>query len=240
MLDERLETKEKNVIASIAKQSIIILFVATFFSACTDYVQQIEDRYGEWETSDEVSSSSSVKAVDPADVVVGSMTDSRDGQTYKTVSIGTQTWMAQNLNYKTEDSYCYNDDSANCTKYGRLYTWAAAITACLSGWHLPSGTEWNTLISVVGGSSTAGAKLKSSSGWTGYGNGTDAFSFSALPAGDRDYYGGSYCEGLYANFWSSTGDDRYACLMHLNHGDDAADLRNSYKIHGHSVRCLQD
>ena len=221
-------------------------------------------------------SSSSVKTASSSSVpsssswsptgAIGSMTDSRDGQTYKTVVIGTQTWMAENLNYETKNSYCYDGYVANCTMYGRLYTWAAAMDSvgtwstngkgcgyrktcsptypvrgvCPDGWHLPTQTEWNTLFNAVGGSSVAGTMLKSTSGWYSNGNGTDAFSFSALPAGDRDYYGGSYCEGLYANFWSSTGDDRYACLMHLYHGDDAADLRNSYKIHGHSVRCLQD
>lgn len=118
-----------------------------------------------------------------------SFTDPRDGQTYRTVKIGNQVWMAENLNYRTDDSYCYDDEPANCRKYGRLYTWKAALNACPSGWHLPSYEEFETLFAAVGGKGVAGKALKSTSGWYNNDNGTDVYGFSALPAGVRDTNG---------------------------------------------------
>jgi hypothetical protein len=76
----------------------------------------------------------------------GSFTDARDGQTYKTVNIGSQTWMAKNLNFAAPlGSWCYNNDGVNCINYGRLYTWIAAKSACPIGWHLPSDDDWHKL-----------------------------------------------------------------------------------------------
>ena len=129
------------------------------------------------ETTQSSSSSENISAGSVDDATAKTLTDLRDGQTYKTVTIGTQTWMADNLNYETENSYCYNDDPSNCSKYGRLYTWAAAMDSvgtwttngkgcgynktcsptypvrgvCPEGWHLPSYDEWNTLFTAVGG-----------------------------------------------------------------------------------------
>jgi len=244
--------------------AIAVLFALVFLSACTDYVSQIEDRYGEWNVGQvyvlaEVSSSSvafpmsssavipssssdAQSIVDPSTVVIGSITDTRDGQTYKTVTIGTQTWMAQNLNYETANSFCYNDSAKYCEKYGRLYTWAAANTACPSGWHLPTNAEFETLFTAVGGSSTAGTKLKSTSGWNSSGNGTDDYSFSALPAGRRNDSGGYNFEGDDAYFWSSTEDGSYyAFNMYLGYDYDYAGLRNyDFKNSGFSVRCVKD
>ena len=160
---------------------------------------------------------------------IGSITDPRDGQTYKTVNIGHQTWMAENLNYKTANSYCFADKESNCDKYGRLYTWAAAIDsagsfikkgwkcgygntcelwddvqgACPEGWHLPTWMEWKYLISAIGGKDSLGKKLKTATGWYNNGNGTDDFGFSALPAGFKFANGNYSYEGRYALFWSS-------------------------------------
>ena len=134
--------------------------------------------------------------------------DERDGQTYRTVKIGTQIWMAENLNFKVGNSACYDDEKSNCTKYGRLYTWGAAIDSvgkygenakgcgngehctpippvrgiCPEGWHLPDTIEWRVLIDVAGGEDDAGKALKSKSGWKNDGNGTDEFGFSATTA----------------------------------------------------------
>ena len=176
---------------------------------------------------------------------VGTMTDSRDGKTYKTVKIGSQIWMAENLNYRTRDSYCYEDKISNCDKYGRLYTWDAAITACPSGWHLPSHAEWETLVTAVGGESGAGTKLKSTSGWLKDGNGSDSFGFSALPAGERNLSpAGSGPEaytpvGHIACFWSSTDKGRHYTELFAER-DDVWIYNPDDRGRGKSVRCLKD
>ena len=112
---------------------------------------------------------------------------------------------------------------------------------CPEGWHLPTQSEWNTLFTAVGGSSVAGTKLKSTSGWNSSGNGTDAFSFSALPAGLRNLSGNYDNEGNYAYFWSST--EHYsntAYRMYLNCDYDDANLDVSNRNRGFSVRCIKD
>jgi uncharacterized protein (TIGR02145 family) len=79
-------------------------------------------------------------------------TDTRDGQKYRKVTIGKQTWMAENLNYKPEtgNSWCLRDSDSYCKKYGRLYDWKTAKTVCPEGWHLPSYEEWDSLENYAG------------------------------------------------------------------------------------------
>ncbi len=171
----------------------------------------------------------------------GDLVDERDGQTYKTVKIGMLTWMAENLNYKTDSSYCYGDKSSNCTKYGRLYTWDAAKTACPAGWHLPTDAEFGALYINVGGQFTAATKLKSTSGWGSACNGTDDYSFSALPAGYRHRDEEYYSEISSAFFWSSTEyDSDRAYSINLKYDDYTVQRNFSYKNVGYSVRCLKD
>ncbi|WP_290735040.1 MULTISPECIES: fibrobacter succinogenes major paralogous domain-containing protein [unclassified Fibrobacter] len=184
-----------------------------------------------------LSSSSSSKVPELAE---GTFTDSRDGQTYKIVKIGTQTWMAENLNFKTDSSFCYSNDEANCVTYGRLYTWSVAMSACPNGWHLPSNDEWNTLFTVVGGASTAGPVLRATSGWYGNGNGSDVFGFSALPAGnyDQGYFNNS---GDEASFWMADEFNREsASYARLRYWEAYVYLGDHYKHYGLSVRCLKD
>jgi uncharacterized protein (TIGR02145 family) len=121
---------------------------------------------------------------------LGSFTDTRDDKTYRTVKIGKQTWMAENLNYSNIDgkknSDCYDNKEENCVKYGKLYRWPAAENACPVGWRLPTRKDWHELFQAVGGKETAVRTLKSKNGWSNS-SGTDDFGFSALPGGVVDY-----------------------------------------------------
>jgi uncharacterized protein (TIGR02145 family) len=152
-------------------------------------------------------------------------------------------WMKENLNVETEGSWCYDNDPANCERYGRLYTWEAAKAACLSiGKRLPSRVEWNDLVNALGGSSVAGKKLKSKNGWYNNGNGTDDYGFSALPGGSRNSNGGFHNAGYYGYWWTATesGSD-FAYYRGMYDDDDGVDERYyNYKSNGYSVRCLED
>ena len=174
----------------------------------------------------------------------GVFKDSRDGQKYKKVKIGKQVWMAENLNYKMEGSYCYENDETHCEKYGRLYEWDAAMKACPKGWHLPTSEEFGTLISNVGGIETAGKMLKSTIGWKENkgksGNGLDAFGFNVLPAGGRNYNGNFNYAGEGAGFWSATDyGESYAYILHLDYDYELAPLDDDDKDYATSVRCLR-
>lgn len=181
-----------------------------------------------------------------------SMKDPRDGKTYKTVKIGKQVWMAENMNYDIKDSYCYEDSPENCEKYGRLYTWAAANYVCPEGWHLPTKEEFETLMSNVGGIETAGKMLKSKQGWDSYehefehalqdGNGIDKYGFNVLPAGYAYSGTGDFLgAGGSAYFWSATEyDEDYAYYLDLIYSDEDAFLGSHLKDDANSVRCLRD
>jgi len=169
-------------------------------------------------------------------------TDARDGRSYFSVEIGEQTWMAENLNYNADGSRCYNDDEAYCDVYGRLYDWETATTVCPSGWHLPSDEEWDVLISAVGGYSTAGTKLKSSSGWSRLNNtydvpvGTDDYGFAAIPSG-RGHSGSNFEGAGFDGRWWST--DETGAYRHMSYLDErvGSSVDNTSLVL-HSVRCL--
>jgi uncharacterized protein (TIGR02145 family) len=168
-------------------------------------------------------------------------TDSRDGKKYGTVKIGKQVWMGENLNYNANGSKCYSNQESNCAKYGRLYNWATAKTACPKGWHLPSDAEWTALTDFAGGSSNAGKKLKSASGWSNNGNGTDEFGFSALPGGNGNSNGSFDNVGGYGNWWSSTeGGASYAYGRGMSYVNANVDRYDDGKAELYSVRCAQD
>jgi uncharacterized protein (TIGR02145 family) len=193
--------------------------------------------------------------------------DSRDGKTYRKITIGTQTWMAENLNYAADGSKCYKNDSSMCEEYGRLYDWPTAMGidtsynnttygkttwsddavkhqgACPAGWHLPNTGEWTTLTGYVGGASKAGNKLKSTTGWR-YGkdfNGTDEHGFSALPGGHGTWAGNFYYAGDEGLWWSATeGSNVSAMSWYLSYIHEHMYKQMDIKRAMHSVRCVQD
>ena len=121
--------------------------------------------------------------VDPSTVVTGSFTDSRDDHVYKITTIGSQTWMADNLKYKgSSTSYCYDNEESNCEKYGRMYSLSEAKTICPEGWHLPTAEDYMDLFTHTGKSN---ASLESVEGWNSIldRGSTDLYGFNLYPTG---------------------------------------------------------
>ena len=192
----------------------------------------------------------------------GSMTDPRDGNVYKTTTIGGQVWMAENLNYfdiegaasSVKNDWCYWDKPENCESAGRLYTWKVAKRICPEGWRLPTNEDWTALLTAVGADSvneilwTGSSKLKSVSGWENDGSGTDDFGFTALPAGKRFFakvQDGFSFHGCSALMWSSTqaeggAADTLAFQMSLDCSNDNIVINTVKKIDGLSVRCVKE
>lgn len=151
----------------------------------------------------------------PTNTEVTSLVDVRDGKTYKVTTIGSQIWMAENLNYETETSICYEGNMDLCVQYGRLYQQTEALSICPAGWRLPTLEDANVLIANDVSSLLA--------------TGTNSTGFSALLGGSSD---GNM--GTYAIIWTSEpGVD-----IRLSPNDSGIFLaaNNEYV----SVRCLQD
>lgn len=175
----------------------------------------------------------------------GRFIDERDGKAYKTTLIGGKRWMAQNLNYKTDSSWCYNNDSSNCDRYGRLYDFRTATTACPSDWHLPSGQEWDSLVTTAGGDMAAAKKLKSARGWYcrpgKICGGTDVYDFSALPGGSGYKGDNVFKFGYDGQWWTSTEyGNGYAYYRNMTYNHDRVREYGCVKGCGISVRCVQD
>jgi len=177
----------------------------------------------------------------------GTFKDSRDGKVYKTVKIGDQIWMAENLNYKISSfSWVYDNNPSNAAIYGRLYNWETAKGVCppFNGWHLPSNAEWSKLTEYLGGEDIAGGKLKEegTAHWKSPNKGaTNETGFSAVPGGYRANDGGFGDIGENCYWWSATENfsilawDRYLSynLTKFTHGSFT-------KFRGFSVRCVKD
>ena len=191
-------------------------------------------------------SSSSFTGLSPDSVVTGEFKDTRDNRTYKTVQIGNQTWMAENLKFSLDsldESWCYEDDDSNCETYGRLYRWMTAVGKtdeecgyqkacsltypvqgiCPEGWHIPSKDELVTLVENAGGPSIAGARLKAKEGWNSAWNectGTDDYQFSALGSGYLRWYSMHYFnKGYHTGIWSSTEVEDFHRVEEYQHID---------------------
>ena len=158
--------------------------------------------------------------------------------------------MAKNLNIATANSWCYNDDPANCVTYGRLYTWDAAMSVCPTGWHLPSNEEWSQLANYLGGRDVAGGKLKETGimHWE-YPNesATNETCFSALPGGSRYDYGVFNSIGQFGGWWTSSyliednlPSDQYVIRWLVSYKDKKLNAYQAIKQGGWSVRCVKD
>ncbi|MBO4435860.1 MAG: fibrobacter succinogenes major paralogous domain-containing protein [Fibrobacter sp.] len=183
-------------------------------------------------------SSSSQMLTPSVEIVYGTLMDERDGKTYKTVVIGKQTWMAENINYETRYSFCYDNKAENCAKYGRLYIWEFAMQACPAGWGLPSLEEFQALVAAVGGDAIAGKALKSTEGWKDGGNGTDDYGFAALPAGYMKEDSTFHFVGEFAKFWSTSGTT-WKSQLEMSYDRDSLFLSTAYTEFALSVRCLK-
>jgi|GEM_PF-2410368 len=196
-------------------------------------------------------------------IAYGSVSDPA-GRVYKTVAIGSQTWMAENLNYagsgSTAIGTCYKGSADSCTKYGRLYSWAQVMNGsassssasdkvqgiCPTGWHVPTDTEWSTLQKFVDASNTtAGTMLKTQTvGWkangTASGNGTDLYGFHALPAGDT-VEGAYNVAGSTGLWWTATASDSANAWTWSIDYNSPSLFRYEYdKTFGYSLRCVKD
>jgi uncharacterized protein (TIGR02145 family) len=190
-----------------------------------------------------------------------------DDNIYDTITIGTQTWMKENLKttkYKngtiiplvtdelawsnlTTPGYCwYINDANNKNTYGALYNWYAVNTGnlCPTGWHVPTDDEWTTLTTYLGGESAAVGKLKETGAihWqiSDY-KATNETGFSALPGGCRDFDGTFYDMGYYGYWWSSTEFVIGGAWSRFMGYDDSGGYRHgNFEQDGFSVRCIKD
>ena len=176
----------------------------------------------------------------------GTFTDTRDGKVYRTVKIGEQVWMAENLAYKPSSGnyWAYDNKADNIAVYGYLYDWETAKKVCPTGWHLPSDAEWTELTDYLGGEVVAAGKLKETgtTHWNSPNEGaTNETGFTALPGGGYYGVGTFYDIGDGGNWWSATEfGATIAWDRNMNKDDTFVDSRGLDKELGYSVRCVRD
>jgi len=192
------------------------------------------------------------------DACNGIETITYEGQTYNTVVIGDQCWMAENLNYNTGNSWCYDNNSSNCDTYGRLYDWETIMNGesssstlpsgvqgiCPDSWHLPSDAEWTVLTRFLGGND-AGGKMKEEGydHWNEPNTGaTNSSGFTALPGGIRAGHDGHFGDLGSGGYWCSATEcsSTYTWIRNLFYGFSVVIRPQSPKENSQSVRCVRD
>jgi uncharacterized protein (TIGR02145 family) len=189
----------------------------------------------------------------------------QDSNHYATLELGTQIWMAENLNVGTRinglpdqtnnnitEKYCYDDNDSNCAVYGGLYQWDEAMQysttpgvrgICPTGWHLPSDDEWATFTTFLGGEDIAGGKMKETDTihWVSPNFGaTNSSGFTALPGGMRNISGGFTNFSYTSLFWSSSESPPFAWLRFLDFYVEQVFHTYGSKLCAYSVRCIKD
>jgi uncharacterized protein (TIGR02145 family) len=257
--DIELETVKYKMFSNITGPTYTILKSDVFM---IKYENGTKDVFGiKDETPKAENKNQAVVVQNVSGSATGILTDARDGKTYKTIVLGEQTWMAENLAYKAASGcWAYADNDSNVAKYGYLYNWETSKNVCPIGWHLPSETEFRTLAQFFGGVKTlkiktnsgaseltAGTKMKSTTGWEGIGNGTDEKGFNALPAGFRLGRGAYKNMGNNSCWWSSTEDYGYNADLITAYSLELLSSNGYIGIHclnlknfGLSVRCIKD
>lgn len=172
--------------------------------------------------------------------------DSRDGNIYEWVRFGKQLWMSQNLNFDTSvGSWCFEDDTLNCSKYGRLYSFEGAKNACPEGWQLPSDKDWDLLEKNLEGQSIEYIKMIVDNEWSLESDldstNVPRNSLKVLPAGTRANRGGGYADlGEFAVFWTSTKASKSRVwLRYFSFQDDLIHRMKNDVNFGLSVRCVR-
>ncbi len=157
--------------------------------------------------------------------------DSRDGKSYLALRINGITWMAENLRYKTKDSWCY-DVRGGCKEYGRLYSWEEAMSACPKGWHVPHISEWQNLIDYCGGDKLAGKDLARN----------EYLGFNMVFGFPPNINGRYSKDGTQATFWTADSYNNGTAWVYYFIADKLPLVYTGYfsKNYGMNCRCVMD
>ena len=247
---------------------------ALAFTACDDSTSASDNGGNGGNGGANAPCTDAIQAQCPETLEAGTICDNRDGKIYKITTVGSQVWMAENLNYFScnikDASWCYEDKPENCDKYGRLYSWTAAMGIdksyqteyanltgvqrgnCPEGFHMPSEAEWSDFYDFVSNyaieqSNDEGAVVRAKGAWPNesYYPATDDFGFAMLPAGEKSFTG--YKElGEKAFFWTADEDHRDVVGSPRNVGIWTVSSMFGFgggslmKDEGISVRCIKD